>query len=166
MIRRVALVSVLTLVGGCSHDTMPFPSLSPRPAEMLSFAEPATLPEGPVQPDPALDGQITSLAAQLNKAVAGFDTAASGAERAAAAARNAAVGSDAWLNAQTALAGLDDWHAQTSAIITDVEQLAIDRAATLARPYPALSALTEKAHQESERQNATIQRLQSSLKAA
>ncbi len=165
MTRSAAAAALLLALAGCAADGATYPSLQPRAVEKRGFAEPLT-PVTVATPDPALDRQVAELGARLNVIARGFADAAQGAERRAAAARGRAAGSDAWLDAQTALATLDDWRAQASALATDVEELAIQRGATLAPPYPTLTALSERADAEAERQGATIARLQAMLAPA
>lgn len=166
MMRHVPFLALLLLAGGCARDADSFPSLRPRAAEKLSFDEPARSAPAPVQADPVLDARIADQAKRLASVVSGFDADAAKAERAAAAARGQPVGAEAWLDAQSALATLDDWRAQTSALVTDVEQLSVERAATLAAPYPALADLSERTEAELARQDETIRRIGGELPAA
>lgn len=166
---RAALPALLLPLGlaACAGERdNGYPSLAKRPVEARGFDEPAAPPPAPVRPDPALDRMIAAQTAQLQTVRAGFDRDAARAERAAAAARGTAVGSDAWLEAQTALAQLDDWRAQATAIASDAEGRGADRAATLAPDYPALTALQRDAAAEAARQDALIRRLSASLPAA
>ncbi|MGA1800234.1 hypothetical protein VH567_15800 [Sphingomonas sp. 4RDLI-65] len=163
-LRFVSLAMALA-VGACSKDTVGYPSLGLRPVEKLGFAEPE-VKAAEVKPDPALDAEIAVMSGRLDAIVAGFTRDASKAEASARAARGAAVGSDAWLTAQTALAGLDDWRAQSSALVTDIEARATDRAAALQPDYPALAAVHAKAQVENDRQGTTISRIQASMPAA
>lgn len=160
----IPLVMAVTLAG-CAADRSTYPSLAPRPIEKLGFAEPAATPVT-VQPDPALDGDVATAAARLDAIAKGFDRDAAAAADKAAAAQGQAVGSDAWLAAQTALTSLDDWHAQSGAVVSDLEQRALDRAAALQPAYPALDALTTRAHAEADRQATRIHMLEASLPAA
>jgi len=165
MIRSPAPLLALILLAGCAEDRSGYPSLAPRPVEKAGFEEPERAPVT-VAPDPALDTQVAEVGDKLTKIAAGFDRDAANAARFASAAKAQPVGSEAWLSAQSALATLDDWRAQTSAQVSDIESLALNRAATLKPAYPALDALQERAHAEADRQAATIQRLQNQLPAA
>lgn len=167
--RAAALPAVLLplALAACAGDRdAGYPSLARRAVETRGFEEPATPPPAPVQADPALDRMIATQTAQLQTVRAGFDRDAAKAERAAAAARGAPVGSEAWLDAQTALAQLDDWRAQATAIASAAEVQGADRAATLAPDYPALTGLQRDAAAEAARQDALIRRLSASLPAA
>jgi len=161
----LTLTSLTLTVGACSKDIAGYPSLGIRPGEKLGFAEPE-VKAAIAMPDPALDRAIATLSGRLDAITTGFTRDAARADASARTARGAAVGSDQWLAAQVALASLDDWRAQSSALVTDIEQHATDRAATLQPDYPALTALRGKAQAENDRQGATIGRIQASLPAA
>ena len=160
----VLTLSALSLAG-CTRETTAYPSLAPRAVEKLGFAEPE-VPIVEAQPDPALDARIAALGGALDGTTSGFAADAAKADRAADAARGNAVGSDAWLDAQSVLAQLDDWRAQTSSLLTDADRIASDRAAELLPVYPSLAAMRERIAAEAQRQSATIDRLQARLPAA
>ena len=160
-----ALALVALSLAGCTRDTTAYPSLAPRAVEKLGFAEPE-VPVVEAKPDPALDARIVALGRSLDGTTTGFTADAAKAEAAGARARGKPVGSDAWLDAQTALAQLDDWRAQTSSLLTDADGLASDRAAQLLPPYPSLAALHDRIAAEAQLQGATIDRLQAALPAA
>lgn len=163
---RTALAAVLSLtLAGCANDGTAYPSLQPRGVEKQGFSEPET-PVAVATPDAALEARLAPLATRLDTIAKGFATDAASTERAATAAKGKPAGSDAWLNAQTALATLDDWRAQASALATDVEQIAIERGAALAPAYPALTALGDRADAEATRQSETIAKLQAMLAPA
>ncbi|MEH3160219.1 MAG: hypothetical protein PGN08_15670 [Sphingomonas taxi] len=159
------LVLLALTLAGCSRDTTVYPSLSPRAVEKLGFAEPE-VPVVEAKADPALDARIADLGRTLDTLAKGAAADAAKADAAAVRARGKPVGSDAWLDAQTALAQLDDWRAQASSLLTDIDQIASDRAAALQPAYPALATLRERAAAEAQRQGATIDRLQAALPAA
>lgn len=165
MKQPLPLLAGLLVLAGCSQDLTTYPSLGARPVEKLGFGEPETKP-AVATPDPALDATIATLTGQLDTIATGFARDARATETAARAARGAEVGSEPWLTAQTALAGLDDWRAQTSALVGDIDRQATDRAAKLEPAYPSLTALRDKAQAESDRQSETIGRIQATLPAA
>ena len=160
------VVATAALLAACAQDQRTYPSLAPRAIEKLGFAEPDAPAPVVAAPDPALDATIAKIGTQIDAVSAGFTRDAATAARAATRARGAAVGSDAWLDAQSALAALDDWRAQASAIVTDVDALASERAAALAPDYPALAPLRARAQATLERAEAEIARLQALLPAA
>ena len=155
----------LLAMTACSQDTNSYPSLGIRPTEQIGFAEPEAKPVV-TKPDPTLDTDIAAFQQRLKTIADGFAKDAASTDSAARAARGGAVGSEGWLTAQTALAGLDDWRAQASLLVTDIEARATDRAATLAPAYPALDAVRDAAAAEADKQGATIARIQASLPAA
>ena len=162
---RYASFALVLATGACTEDPNTYPSLGTRPVEKLGFAEPE-VKAAVAQPDPALDKDIAAISGKLDAIATGFARDAAKAETLARSARGAAVGSEAWITAQTALAGLDDWRAQSSALVTDIETLATDRAAKLQLDYPALATIRTKAQAETDRQSATISRIQASMPAA
>lgn len=166
MIRPSAPPLLLLLsLAGCAADHGHYPSLAPRPGEKLSFDEPVR-PVAIATPDAALDAQLSDRARELDRIAAGFATAATAADARVAAAEHAAVGSDAWLDAQAALARLDDWRSQGSALVAGLEDQGAARAARLAPAYPALDALAARAATELDRESGTVDRLQHRLPAA
>ena len=165
MLRPLTAV-VFLATAGCAGTNTTFPSLAPRAVEKRGLEEPALQPAAAVAADPSLDREIGELDTRLRSIEEGFAKAAAEAERKGNAARGRATGTEPWLEAQTALAALDDWRAQASALATDVEQLAITRAAALAPAYPALTALGDRAEAEAARQAETIARIQAMLAPA
>lgn len=166
MLRASSALLAAVLLAGCARDDAVYPSLAPRSVERLGFEEPERPAPPPVAPDPKLDVEIAAATARLNKASADFSRAARQAQAAAGRARGATAGSEAWIDAQTALGALDAVRAETSEALTDLEQLAIARATALAPEYPALEAAQTRAQGELERQDATIGRLGSTLAPA
>ncbi len=155
---RHALAISFCLLAGCTANDTRYPLLAPRPTEKIGFEEPVRSAVGTVADDPALDYKLAALRNELDRLTAGFADASDKSGNAANAARGAPAGSEAWLTAQTSLAGLDDLHAHTSSLASDVEQLAIDRAAMLAPLYPKLTALIERVRTEDKEQGETIAR--------
>ncbi|MDB5696703.1 MAG: hypothetical protein JWN21_2246 [Sphingomonas bacterium] len=153
--KMLPLLCALPLAG-CAVDRAGYPSLAPRAAERLGFNEPAIAAPAPLVADPALNARLATLATTLATVTKGFDADAARARRAAGVGTARTVGSDAWLDAQSALAVLDDWRAQASALATELEALAGERAASVGTPYPALDRLRERASAEAGRQSAGI----------
>ena len=167
MIRPLPIAAaMLALLPGCTADPHAYPSLAPRAIERLGFAEPAAVAPAAAVADPALDAQIAALGGRLDHVAAGFAADLARAQAAASRARGKPVGGDTWLDAQAALAGLDDWRAQASAIVTEIDEAASARAAALAPDYPALAPLRARAQVETDREAAAIARLQGSIAAA
>lgn len=166
MIRTIsALLIPILLSGGCARDDGAYPSLALRAIEKLGFDEPDAPPPVPVVADPELDVDVAAAGARLDKAEADFTGALGGVEAAARAARGAAAGSEAWITAQTALAELDGTRAEVSEVLSNLDDLAIARAATLAPAYPALEAARVRVRAELARQQGAIARIGSGLAA-
>lgn len=166
MLRTLLAAASLVAAAGCAGPDGVYPSLAPRAVEKQGFDEPEAPAATPVVADPSLDRRIAELDGRLRTVASGFAGAAAEADRKAGAARGRPAGSEPWLEAQTALAALDDWRAQASALETDVEQLGIARAETLAPAYPALTTLGDRAGREATRQAETIARIQAMLAPA
>lgn len=157
------LLSLVLALPACARSDGAYPSLAQRPAELRGFAEPEAPPAPPVATDPVLDARVTEARRSLATVVAGFDRDVATARTAGARAGARTKGSDAWLDAQTALAGLDDWRAQASSIATDADALASTRASALLPPYPAVETLRRDASAEVNRQDAAIRQFAASL---
>jgi len=153
----LALLSV-----GCAEQRVSrYPSLQPRPIERRSDAEPVAAITT-AAPDAALDATLAGYAKTLATTDAAFAPAADEAERAARAARGDAAGGERWITAQTALAKLDAVRATTSGAVTDLDEMAINRARDAKPPYPALEALRQRGDAELEAQvnrSAALQKL-------
>lgn len=163
---RALLILFLIMLGGCARNEGVYPSLGQRPIERLGFDEPDIPSPGPVAADVALDVEVAAATSRLDKVTADFARAAGASEPLARRARRAAAGSEEWLDAQTALAGLDVLRTDTSEVVADLERLVIARAATLAPDYPALEEARTRARTELERQEGVIARLGSELAPA
>jgi type IV secretory pathway VirJ component len=161
-----SVLLILPLLAACVSEDASYPSLAERPAEKRGFAEPEAPPPAEVAADPALDARVAELRRTLMTIAAGFDRDVASAEAAAGRAGARTVGGDAWLDAQTAVAGLDDWRAQAAELATDVEQLAGERAARLAPPYPALDMLGQDAAAQVERLDVRIRAVAARLPSA
>ena len=162
MLRLALPLLALPLVSACVERDG-YPSLLPRGAEKVGFDEPAAPPPAPVAADPALDARIATARQANRDALATTGAAIARAERLAAAARGKAAGSEAWLDAQVALADLDTLRSDRLATLTDLEQLAGERAAALQPDYPALDAAIDEARSAIAAQTARIAALQEQL---
>ncbi|MEO9132802.1 MAG: hypothetical protein ABI240_16580 [Sphingomonas sp.] len=159
-----ATLSVGLFLSGCAtEDTSHYPSLLPRPIESRSEAEPVAPPPAVATPDAPTDAKLAVLRTTLGGSATAFAPAADRAEQAAQAAKGQAAGSEAWLTAQTALAELDGYRATTSATLTDVEEMAIERAAALQPAYPGIEALRTAADAQLTTQSARITAIQAML---
>lgn len=160
-------LACLALLSGCAEQgATHFPSLLPRPIESRSTAEPESPPPAVATPDPATDAKLVPLKAALDDSAKGFDPAVVRAEQLAAAAKGQPAGSEGWISAQSALAELDGYRATTSATLTDIEEMAIERAAALQPAYPAIEALRAAAEAQLSAQSARISAIQAMLPEA
>lgn len=162
----IRLLALVLPLAGCATDPTSYPSLSPRAVEKLGFAEPVAPTRPAAAPDPALDASIAEAVKSLTTIERAFADAATVAAREARAARGAAAGSERWIEAQTALATLDDLRAQTSSVVTDLDQLAVTRGAALTADYPALEAVKARATFILDDQTSRIASLSASLAPA
>ena len=161
---KTAVLIALLPLAACAADGGDYPSLAPRAVEGRGFAEPEAPTPAPPTADPALDATIGAARASLAGSASRFTTQAAAAERAVRAARGAAQGSDAWLDAQTAVAALDTLRADTSQATNDLAALAIDRAAKLEPAYPTLDAAQAEAERQGQAQSARIDALAAALR--
>lgn len=167
MILRAFLPSLIPglLIAGCTAPAS-YPSLLPRPAESQSLEEPtATTPEAS-KPDPAVDAKIAESTRLLAERSGAFEAASSRAERLVTIARNAAAGSEAWLNAHVALAEMDELRSSTADIAVTLDDLARERALSLASDYPPLTQAAEQARAAVKAQAERISSLQGRLAPA
>lgn len=156
MIRRPVFLVALALAGCSGGAARTGPSLLPRDIEGQAFDEPAAAPVANATADPALDTRIATLVAAADATETAFKAADRRAAAALAAGARARVGSDTWLDAQTGLAALDEQRALMLAAVTDLERIAIERAAAGQPPYPALEAARTDADAALDRIGATV----------
>jgi hypothetical protein len=164
--RLFLLGGAIFAVGGCVEQrSSTYPSLLPRPIESRSDAEPAVVTPV-VEPDPATDRIVAASLTAVQTSKRDFAIAATRAESLAKIAKGDPVGGERWIEAQTALADLDIFHAQSLSVVTDLEQAELARAADGKPPYPALESAHAAAQAELDAQTATVARLQALLPQA
>jgi hypothetical protein len=117
--------------------------LLPRPIESRDDGEPVR-PDPVAAPDSALDARIAQKRAKAADAAKRFQTAAAAAESRVAVARGVAMGSEAWVAAQIALADLDAVRGETVELVTELEQEASARAQAGTPAYPTLDAAIDE----------------------
>jgi hypothetical protein len=165
-LRSLLTPPLLGLLASACAVSDSYPSLLPRAAEKQSLAEPvAPAPEAAVA-DPALDVQIAQALRTLQERTAAFDAAATRAATRVAAAGRSPAGSEAWLDAQVALAELDTARSATLDVVSTLDDLAGTRAMALAPDYPALTAALDRARAKGDAQRARIIELQGVLAPA
>lgn len=138
-----ALALPMGMLGACTTPNGEYPSLLPRPIESRDDGEPVR-PEPVAAPDAALDARIARKREAAAAAAKRFQAAAITAESRVAVARGVAVGSEAWVAAQSALADLDAIRGETVELVTDLEQEASARAQAGIPAYPALDAAIDE----------------------
>lgn len=152
-------------LAGCTQDSTTYPSLLPRPIETQSLAEPER-PPVVATPDPALDARIASVTATLQAGNQRFAAAAQDAEAKVAVARGVREGSDAWLDAQTALSTLESLRAPTLTTLAELEAMATERGTAGKPPYPALDSAVAAADAMASAQADRIGALEAALAGA
>lgn len=124
---RIAPLLLAAPLAACAAGSADYPSLAIRDAERVegSFepAAPAEAPPPPAPPSADLLGRLSQLQAQASSAHRAFLEAAPGARRAVFAARGAAVESNAYADAQIALADLDSHRSRTAVALGDLDLL-------------------------------------------
>jgi hypothetical protein len=162
--RSLPLLIAVALVG-CTQSSTRYPSLLPRPIESQSLAEPER-PAPVATPDPALDARIAEVTASLEAGNQRFTSAAQEAEAKVAVARGVPEGSEAWLDAQAALATLGALRAPTLTALADLERTVIERGQAGQPPYPALEAAVAAADAMATAQGDRINALEAALAGA
>lgn len=153
------------LIMGCTAPAS-YPSLLPRPAEARSLEEPVIPPPTPNVADPALDTKIADALRILEERNDAFDAAGVRAERLVVSARGATAGSEAWLDAHVALAELDALRSTVSEIALTLDDLASERALSLAPEYQPLTNAADQVRAAINSQAERIATLQSRLAPA
>ena len=162
--RRPALLTLVALAG-CTETPNRYPSLLPRPIESQSTAEPDR-PVPQATPDATLDSRIAAITAALDEGNRRFAAAAQDAEAKVAVARGVAEGSERWLDAHTALSGLESLRTPTLDVLADLDRLVLERGQADQPPYPALVEASERAQRFATEQGDRIAALEAALAGA
>lgn len=162
--RSLSLFALVALAG-CTQSPDAYPSLLPRPIEKQSLAEPER-PAPVATPDAALDARIAEFNASTATANQRFAAAAQDAEAKVAVARGVPEGSDAWLDAQTALSTLESLRAPLLTALSDLEEVAIERGKAGQPPYPALDSAIAAADATTTAQGERIKSIEAALSGA
>lgn len=162
--RSLVLIAAVALAG-CTQSATRYPSLLPRAAESQSLEEPVR-PVPVATPDATLDKKVADLVAQLDTLAAAFAKGAQDAEAKIAVARGLPEGSEPWLDAQAALSTLDTLRAPVLTVLSDLEELAIERGTAGLPPYPALDAAVKRAETLSTQQQDRSGALEAALAGA
>ena len=166
LLARAACLLVSFALAGCAAQTSGrYPSLLPRAIESRSDAEP-DVAIALAEPDTTVDAALPELRGTIAATIADFTKAAQTADRLASTAQGDSVGGDRWIAAQIAIAELDGFRATLSSAVTDLDTLALNRAAEGKPDYPALTALHATAQAAFDEQAARITAISGSLPAA
>ena len=161
-----AMLPALSLaLAGCTQSPDAYPSLLPRPIESQSLAEPER-PAAVARPDATLDARIAEATATLQTGNQRFAAAAQEAEAKVAVARGVAEGSEAWLDAQTALSNLESLRAPILTTLAALETLASERGQAGQPAYPALDSAVAAADAMATAQGDRIGALEAALAGA
>lgn len=164
--RPVVPLALFLMVTGCAAQTATrYPSLLPRAIETRGESEPEAVTTVATA-DPVADSELAKLRASLDEALAAFAPAAAAADRLTEAAKGDPVGGERWIAAQTALGDLDGQRAATSSILSDIDALALARAADGKPDYPAIATLHDDAQAALDAQTARIATIGARLPSA
>lgn len=126
---RIGLLGAsLSLLGACSTvDDSRFPSLAKRPIESAGLTtRPDAIEPPPAAPaDSNIAAKIAQYRGQANTGQGAFQQELGAAQRRVSAASGAAVASDAWMEAQMAISGLDSARAPTVEALASLDQLQV-----------------------------------------
>lgn len=125
----LALSIAAASLAGCAKDTGEYPSLERRPIERAGAIGAPTPPPPPAPLSPELSARLDTLAAQARAAHARFVDQLPAARRRIREGSRAPIGSDAWGDAQVALASLQSARSQTMLPLADLDLLLTERAA-------------------------------------
>lgn len=160
---RAILLVALTALSACTTPASHHPSLLPREIEKRrDEPEPVRTP-AVAAPDTALDARLAEIDTLLSRSAAAFPQAVERATQATDAATGQAVGSEAWLAAQVAVADLDTIRATDLSLLAELEMVAIERGTSGLPPYPALAALRDRAEAQTNAEVAAGEQLQAKL---
>lgn len=159
-----ALLILPVLLGACTAaDDGDFPSLLPRAIETRVDAVAEVPLPAPAPATPAQTAALAELLADAREGQEEFAQALPAAERAVRAARGSAPSSEAWVEAQTALSGLDAARAPTAAALVELDRMFVDLAGGAGGGVDAVAAARGEAEQLYERQVARLGELQAAL---
>ncbi|WP_239804689.1 hypothetical protein [Croceicoccus hydrothermalis] len=124
----LALSIAAASLAGCAKDTGAYPSLDRRPIERVGAIGTPSAPPPNAPLSPELPARLDTLAAQARAAHARFVEQLPAARRRIREGSRAAIGSDAWGDAQVALASLESARSQTMLPLADLDLLLTERA--------------------------------------
>jgi hypothetical protein len=149
------------LAAGCATGG-DFPSLAPRPVELLSFEEPVRV-DPAVASSPALLGRAGELLGRARSGEGAFEAAYA---RALPLVRSAGPeGSDAWVQAQEAISRAEAARVQTTSALAELDRLLVEQADEPTSPadWAQLRATREAAERLAADQQRRVAELQRSV---
>jgi hypothetical protein len=155
-LRPFTLIAALALAGCVAQG--PFPSLAPRPAELVDLSIEPVREDPVIADDAALREQIGALVAAARTGWRDFQAELGATER--AFARAGGQGSDSWVTAQEALSRLEASRARTTTAAGELHQLSVARAEAATSPADraALDSAIEEANAIAARQQELVDR--------
>lgn len=126
----VIAASLAALLGGCATKADDrFPSLAKRPIEEMGLTRiPDAIEPPPAAPaDSALNSQIAELRGQASQGQSRFNAELGATRARVSAARGAAPASDAWMEAQMAISGLEAARRPSVEALASLDQLSVAR---------------------------------------
>lgn len=136
--KNCAVLGLLAALAGCAANNERYPSLALRPFETGAVPVAAAQPAAPIRPVISAEtlGALRSKAMAAHSAFLSRETAAAPIIR---AGMGRSIESNARAAALVALAELSSQRGATSAVLADLDQLAVDAATALATD-PAITA--------------------------
>ncbi|WP_271078359.1 hypothetical protein [Aurantiacibacter sp. MUD61] len=152
---RALPLAALPLVAACASPSDDYPSLALRDGELVTgtMLPAESEPYVPAPPAPATIESVNSLIGTVRDANAQFMDELPSVRRQIAAGRNASVGSDAWSNAQVALAGLQTRHNEGMIAMADLVRIYAEISAegeaieAVEGPYEEAAELLDQQHE-------------------
>ncbi len=129
MLRRLTAFLALFALGSLIDpaSARPFPSLAKRPAEAQDRTVPAPEPIAAAPADAQLLAQVDTLGKQAASGDTAFRQQLDAGRKAVNGARGAAPSSDAWIDAEVAISGLDTARYESVAALAGLDTLYVDR---------------------------------------
>lgn len=117
----VTLLPLALLATACSAGPADYPSLSPRPIEQMSLAEPDQPPSPPPTADPEATARFAPLVEQAKTADEDFQHTMEAERGALIKGRGASEGSEAWTAAQLSLTRISAARAPVAKVLAELD---------------------------------------------
>ena len=159
----LSLAAPSLLLGGCAAGPAgDYPSLAIRDAERITGTLSVPQPYVGAPPSAAILGQLDALESEADAAHAAFLAEAPRASSIVSAARGAEIGSEAWANAEVALASLTTARSRTMVALADLDRLYVS-AAVEGGALDAIASVRDEVQAQVAAENATIAALKDVL---